>query len=123
MTINPHAYNFLYNHTVLLIGTSLDQTSNDSGRQNCAITYQEDTLKKRPLIGLATFLIAFITFSSYFQRWRRQTMTRVRTESSLAVTALGPIEYQSQGEGPALLVVHGSPGGYDHGIALAKLLS
>ena len=87
--------------------------------------YEEDTLKKRPFLGLATFLFTLITLSSYivsFQRWKRQTMIRVQTESTLADTALGPIEYQCQGEGPALLVAHGSPGGYDQGVAFAKLL-
>jgi pimeloyl-ACP methyl ester carboxylesterase len=49
-------------------------------------------------------------------------MRRVQTESSLATTTSGPIEYQCQGEGPALLIAHGSPGGYDQGTAFAKLL-
>ena len=83
-------------------------------------------MKNKPLIGLAGFLIVFITLISYivsFQRWKRQTMTQIQSASTLAVTALGPIEYQSQGEGPALLIAHGSPGGYDQGVAFAKLLS
>jgi len=49
MTINPHAYNFSDNRTVLLIGTSLDQTSNDSGRQNCAITYSGGHIEKKAI--------------------------------------------------------------------------
>ncbi len=83
-------------------------------------------MKKRQFTGLATLLIAFAALSSYvasFQKWKRQTTTHIQTESIIATTALGSIEYQSQGEGPALFVVHGSPGGYDQGSAFAKLLS
>ncbi|MGO9604945.1 MAG: alpha/beta fold hydrolase [Candidatus Binataceae bacterium] len=38
---------------------------------------------------------------------------RGHTVSSIAQTAVGPIEYFSIGEGPALLGMHGTPGGYD----------
>jgi pimeloyl-ACP methyl ester carboxylesterase len=86
---------------------------------------QEEILKKRPFTGLVISLIAFTALSSYivsFQKWKRRATARVQTESTLATTALGPIEYQSQGKGPVLLVAHGSPGGYDQGVAFAKLL-
>src|SRR5262245_39438267 len=87
---------------------------------------QENTLKKRQFAGLASSLIAFAALGSYiasFQRWKRRATARVQTESTLVTTALGPVEYQRQGEGPALLVAHGSPGGYDQGVAFAKLLN
>ena len=74
---------------------------------------------------MTTLLFAFTAVSSYivaFQRWKRQTIARIQTESALATTALGSIEYQGQGEGPVLLVIHGSPGGYDQGAAFVKLL-
>lgn len=87
---------------------------------------QEDILKKRQSTGLATLLLTFTALSSYvaaFQKWKRQTIVRVQTESTLATTTPGPIEYHSQGEGPVLLIAHGSPGGYDQGAAFAKLLN
>jgi pimeloyl-ACP methyl ester carboxylesterase len=40
----------------------------------------------------------------------------------LADTDLGPVQYASIGEGPPVLVVHGSPGGYDQGVAMARWL-
>lgn len=40
--------------------------------------------------------------------------------SQVAQTRLGPVEYAIRGEGPALLSVHGGPGGYDQGLALAE---
>lgn len=35
--------------------------------------------------------------------------------AEIAQTPLGPIEYASEGEGTPLLVIHGSPRGWDQG--------
>ena len=37
-------------------------------------------------------------------------------------TARGPVEYEVLGDGPPVLVVHGSPGGHDQGAAMAGFL-
>jgi len=37
-------------------------------------------------------------------------------------TDLGPVEYRTAGEGPPVLVVHGSPGGSDQGLLLGRFL-
>lgn len=37
-------------------------------------------------------------------------------------TARGPVEFESLGDGPPVLVVHGSPGGHDQGAAMARFL-
>jgi pimeloyl-ACP methyl ester carboxylesterase len=42
--------------------------------------------------------------------------------SQLVETSLGPVEYGTTGDGPPVLVVHGSGGGYDQGLALAEFL-
>lgn len=36
-------------------------------------------------------------------------------------TAMGPVQVAVTGDGPALLVVHGQPGGYDQALALARI--
>jgi pimeloyl-ACP methyl ester carboxylesterase len=41
-------------------------------------------------------------------------------EPTVAQTPLGPVEFATLGEGPPVLVIHGSPGGYDQGVALAR---
>ncbi|MBI4526297.1 MAG: alpha/beta hydrolase [Deltaproteobacteria bacterium] len=41
--------------------------------------------------------------------------------SRIAATKKGPIEYAMQGDGPAVLVIHGCPGGYDQGLIAARL--
>jgi pimeloyl-ACP methyl ester carboxylesterase len=40
--------------------------------------------------------------------------------SQVAQTAAGPLEYAERGQGPELLAVHGSPGGYDQGLGLGE---
>lgn len=43
-------------------------------------------------------------------------------DPQVADTARGPVEYTVLGWGPPVLVVHGSPGGYDQGVAMAAFL-
>ncbi len=40
--------------------------------------------------------------------------------SRIIQTRMGPVEYAIRGEGPAVLSVHGGPGGYDQGLAVAE---
>lgn len=54
--------------------------------------------------------------------WRRRELARLRAESSIGETQLGPIEYYMTGSGPAVLILHGSPGGYDMGVAFSQLI-
>jgi pimeloyl-ACP methyl ester carboxylesterase len=57
-----------------------------------------------------------------YRKWKREQVTRLGSESQLLETERGRVEYQVEGEGPAVLLLHGSPGGYDHGIALARFI-
>ncbi len=41
--------------------------------------------------------------------------------SSIIDTPQGPIEYATQGDGAAVLVIHGCPGGFDQGLVAARL--
>jgi pimeloyl-ACP methyl ester carboxylesterase len=43
-------------------------------------------------------------------------------EPVIAETGAGPVEHVVLGEGPPVVVVHGSPGGYDQGLAMARFL-
>ena len=47
--------------------------------------------------------------------------TCVEIEPTTAETTAGIIEYVDVGEGPALLCVHGAPGGYDQGLLFGEL--
>ncbi len=48
---------------------------------------------------------------------------RVALGSQMIATRCGPIEYQEAGAGPPLLVVHGSGGGHDQGLAFFGALA
>src|SRR5687767_4134153 len=48
---------------------------------------------------------------------------RVATGAKMVDTRCGPIEYAEAGKGPAVLVVHGSGGGYDQGMDFGKSLA
>ena len=56
------------------------------------------------------------------KNWRQSVAAACAApDSHIAETAVGPIEYAMTGRGPAVLVIHGCPGGYDQGLIAAKL--
>jgi pimeloyl-ACP methyl ester carboxylesterase len=54
--------------------------------------------------------------------WRRRAIEDLNAGSRVVTTPRGPIEYAELGEGPAVLALHGRPGGYDQGLLIARLL-
>src|SRR6185437_9656016 len=48
-----------------------------------------------------------------FGFWRSGIERELLAKSSVVMTARGPVEYAQIGHGPAVLVIHGTPGGYD----------
>lgn len=48
-----------------------------------------------------------------FGFWRSGIEHELLAKSSVVTTARGPVEYAELGHGPAVLVIHGTPGGYD----------
>ena len=71
--------------------------------------------------GIAATAAVLGTSQSY-RRWKRAQVERLHAESQLLETARGTVEYQMTGAGPVVLMIHGGPGGYDQGMALARLL-
>ena len=63
-----------------------------------------------------------LVFASY-QRDMREARARVASGSQVAQTACGPIEFATDGEGPAVLAVHGAGGGFDQAVDLAGPLA
>ena len=76
---------------------------------------------------LASVVICFVVFgalvSSHYRRDISEARRRIEAGSSLITTRCGPIEYAEAGEGPPVLMVHGSGGGFDQGIAFGKDLA
>ena len=51
-----------------------------------------------------------------------ESPSRPAPEAQVAATSAGPVQFATAGEGPPVLVVHGSPGGYDQGAIMARWL-
>jgi len=58
-----------------------------------------------------------------FRAWKEATLARLNSGSLVVQTARGAVEYAVAGTGPAVLVVHGRPGGYDQGLMIARILN
>src|SRR5689334_19745131 len=78
-------------------------------------------MKRKRLFVVGALAAAGGYFGSYLT-WKRRAITGLRTGSSVIETASGPVEYCIGGQGPAVLIAHGSPGGYDQGCAFSKLV-
>ena len=74
------------------------------------------------LVSLVVVGVSALTTLRY-QRDIRQARERVAAGSRIAQTPCGPIEYAVTGDGPPVLVVHGSGGGYDQGLDFGEPLA
>lgn len=71
--------------------------------------------------GVALLIAGIVTTATY-QRDLKAAFTRISAKSTIVTTPCGQIEYQEAGRGVPLLVVHGSGGGFDQGLAFAEPL-
>jgi 2-hydroxy-6-oxonona-2,4-dienedioate hydrolase len=78
-------------------------------------------MKKKKLIIAGAIAILMGYLGSYLA-WKRRAIQGLQTGSRIIETALGPVEYTMRGQGSAVLVAHGSPGGYDQGSVFSKLI-
>jgi pimeloyl-ACP methyl ester carboxylesterase len=65
------------------------------------------------VVIMAVIAIAFVRFSS----WKTEHLQALVAGSQIITTARGDIEYAAEGNGVPHLLIHGSPGGYEHGLA------
>lgn len=71
----------------------------------------------------AVVVIAVFVVWWHFERDMGLARVRAAQNSTLVATRCGPIEVQETGSGVPLLVVHGSGGGHDQGMAFAGALA
>lgn len=71
--------------------------------------------------GASVVCAASVTVRRYLY-WKHQQRERLLSASRLLETPRGTVEYQLEGDGPVVLLLHGSPGGYDQGIAIVHAL-
>ncbi len=74
------------------------------------------------IVAVALLSAAFV-IRSRFERDLALAAERSSQGSTVAATRCGPIEYQAAGEGIPLLMIHGSGGGHDQGMAWARPLA
>ncbi len=55
-------------------------------------------------------------------RWAENLMKSLDGRASMVETELGPIQVAREGNGPSVLSIHGSPGGFDQGLIWAQHL-
>src|SRR6476660_6654785 len=65
---------------------------------------------------------ALVGVISSYRVWQRKEITRIHDNGMVIDTPVGPVEYQVAGHGPAVIYAHGTPGGYDQGIAFKEFL-
>ena len=63
-------------------------------------------------IGILIVLVA-VALLVGFGFWRSGIQSELRAKSSVVMTARGPVEYAEIGRGPVVLIIHGTPGGFD----------
>ncbi|MEO8971309.1 MAG: alpha/beta hydrolase [Ktedonobacteraceae bacterium] len=73
--------------------------------------------------AIAAATVATLITVRQYGLWQEEEMERLEAGSHVVKTALGLVEYSVLGEGPAVLIVHGSPGGYDQSTAIARFLN
>ncbi len=73
-------------------------------------------------LGAVALVALAITVSARYRADLDSAHARIRSGSHLIDTACGPIEYALAGRGPAVLLIHGSGGGFDQALQLAQPL-
>lgn len=69
----------------------------------------------------ATLVLAMAVIVVRFEGWRSEIERELLQNSSVVATARGPFEYAEIGQGPSVLMIHGTPGGYDGPLNAAKI--
>lgn len=66
------------------------------------------------ILGLLLLVVVLGTVIRY-AFWRTDRLEMLAAQSHIVDTASGPVQYSLQGEeGPVILFLHGTPGGFDH---------
>ncbi len=71
------------------------------------------------IVGVLSALLSVIY--AIFRRERQVHLDRLRGRRQLHLIEQGVVEYATTGQGPAVLIAHGTLGGYDQGLAIAHL--
>src|SRR5579863_8244337 len=73
--------------------------------------------------AMAAATVATLFTMRQYRLWQEEEIERLEAGSHVVKTPLGLVEYSVLGEGPTVLIAHGSPGGYDQSMAIARFLN
>jgi pimeloyl-ACP methyl ester carboxylesterase len=73
------------------------------------------------LVLISILVVAGIITIILFENWRSGIECDLIKNSNVITTVKGPVEYGEIGKGPAVLVIHGTPGGYDDPLNALRL--
>jgi pimeloyl-ACP methyl ester carboxylesterase len=80
-------------------------------------------LRGSVLAAGAVLFLGYLLLLVTYQGSKRASLAELEQASSVAQTVRGPVEYARSGAGPVVLVLHGTPGGYDRGGQLRRQLT
>ena len=72
-------------------------------------------------ISLVFVVLLLVWIIITYRRWKKSLLNALYSNSEIATTSVGEIEYVLEGSGPVILVLHGSPGGYDQGLLYKEM--
>ncbi len=77
-------------------------------------------LRRMLAILAGAAVVVAVGASTFYARDMRRAYERIRGKSKVVPSPFGDIEYSDGGTGPAVLVVHGSGGGFDQGELMVR---
>jgi pimeloyl-ACP methyl ester carboxylesterase len=93
---------------------------------NSSLSWMTSQLR---VVAKASFLLCVLVLLivglvlAWFASWRSDKLAALDFASEIAKTNLGQVEFVIQGEGPAILIFHATPGGYDQAILLGSFFA
>ncbi len=80
-------------------------------------------MRRRILVGLVAGVgVTVVAVAAAYLYDMRRAYDRIRGKSTIVASPYGDIEYTEGGSGPAVLVIHGSGGGFDQGELIVQAL-
>ena len=73
------------------------------------------------LVG-AALALALLATAGLFLHWKAGRLAALEEGGTLALTQQGVMEFADRGDGPVVVMIHGSAGGYDQGLVYGEAL-
>jgi pimeloyl-ACP methyl ester carboxylesterase len=73
-------------------------------------------------VSMLAVAILLLGLGALFSAWKSRRLAELEAGSGLTLLQQGVMEFAERGDGPVVLVIHGSPGGYDQGLVYGNEL-